>query len=156
MSLPNIQQESEVAVGSLPKKGRSKLWKVLGGVAVFVVVLILVVNWASQGALKASDQFIADLQDLNADSSYDLFSIKAKSAVSPVQWNTAVKQAGPILSGKPKVTHKEVSTSTEKGSEATISYEIIGSDNIVYSIAVSLVKENDTWKVLDFGSKRKQ
>ena len=155
MQLENIQQQAEGMVGSAPKKGRGKLWKILGGVAVFIIVLVLVVNWAAQGAVRVSDQFIADLQELNAESSYDLFSTKARSAVSSAQWNAVIKQAGPILSGKPKITHKEVSTSTEKGSEATISYEILGSDNITYSIAVSLVKESGTWKVLDFGSKRK-
>lgn len=150
--------EQETAGMPMAPQKRS-VKKLIIKVALVIVVLVLalwlVVGYTSSGAVKVGDAFISNLQNLKATEAYALFTKQAATTVTPEQFKEIVDRVGPILSGIPKKTGKEIGTNAETGAQSTITYEIAGSDNLTYVITITLVKEDDAWKILNFESKQK-
>lgn len=123
-------------------------------VGIFVAIFVLA-NAATQAPLKASNEFVADIQAKNSSAAYSHFSVDAKAVVNEDDFVQVVDQIGPILSGEPKVISKEISGETGEAATARVVYEIKGSDNITYTFTVNLTKDNGEWKILNFDSAKK-
>jgi len=136
-------------------RGRKIFGIVLGVFVVLIVAVTLIANAATKAPLAASNDFLHAMQSGSAESAYNLFSTEAKTTVTPAQFETIVKQVGPILNAKEKVTNKKVDAKTGQASTSEITYEIKGTDGLTYSLIVNLTKEGDAWKVLNFDSKKK-
>ena len=103
-----------------------------------------------------TQQFLHAIQAGEATTAYALFSIEAKKVVPSDQFDALVKQVAPILNTGEKMFSKRVNGSTgSTGSAATseVVYQIKGTDGKTYRFTVSLTKEGDLWKVLNFTSK---
>ncbi len=149
------QPNSELT-NAKPAKKRS-VKKIIGYVVVaFVIVIVgltFFVNSATKAPVAASNQFLNAIQAGDATMAYALFATAAKAAVPVDQFDTLVKQAGPILNGNEKMTSKKVDAATGSAATAEVVYEIPGTDAKTYKFTVSLTKENDVWKVMNFTSK---
>ncbi len=138
------------------KRGGKKLiLKILGGIVIFVVALLVVVNLTSRGAVVVGNRFINLIQTQKAAEAYALFSKEAAVTITPADFKMVVERVGPILSGKPKVTGKQIGSETGGGTSATISYEMAGTDNLTYRITINLAKQDGEWKIMNFDSKVK-
>lgn len=129
--------------------------KILGGFAAFGILVFVVVSLTSSGAAKVSDQFINYVQTQKSAEAYVLLAKEAAATVTEAQFKDIVDRISPILSGKPRTTGKQIGADAASGSEATISYEIDGTDDLTYNVSVRLAKVDGEWKVLSFDSKRK-
>lgn len=148
-----VSEDAAAKKTAKPKWSLKKKLAVIGGSIVgLVVLLVIVANMATSAPLKASDDFISSIRNVNANAAYNLFSSDAKEVVDQESFKAVVDQIGPILTGIPTVTSKEVSAETGADATAVIVYEIKGNDGNTYDITVNLVNENDTWKVLNFDS----
>lgn len=123
-------------------------------VGIFIAIFVLA-SVATQAPLKASDEFLADIQAKNSSAAYSMFSAEAKGVVAEDEFVQVVEQIGPILNSKPKVISKEVSGKTGEAATAKVVYEIRGSDSITYTFTVNLAKDNGEWKIQNFDSARK-
>jgi hypothetical protein len=150
-SKPEVKNANPKQKWSLKKK-----FAVIGGVFVgVIIVLVILVNMATSAPVKVSNDLITDVQTKNSAAAYVLFSSQAKSVVTEAQLTAAINQIGPILSGKPDMKSKEVKGETGSAASAKVIYDIKGSDGITYTITVNLVKDNGSWKVLNFDSEKK-
>ena len=139
------------------KNGRFRLWqKILAGAVVVFVVLFIIINLATSGVTKVSNEFLKDMQNKNADGAYSLLTKEAAAATDKDQFKKVVDQAGPILNTKAKMTSKEASGETGKAGTGKVVYEIKGTDGITYNITINLQKEDGEWKVLNFESDQKK
>ncbi|HEY3293175.1 MAG TPA: DUF4878 domain-containing protein [Candidatus Nanopelagicaceae bacterium] len=151
-------QPGDYSMNSKPVKKRSTgkiIGYVIAIIAVVAIVLTFFVNSATKAPVAASNNFLNAVQAGDASAAYDLFSTEAKAAVPSDQFDAVVKQVGPILNAKEKMTSKKVNAETGSASTAEVVYEIPGTDGKTYSFTVNLTKEGDTWKVLNFASKAK-
>ncbi len=137
-----------------PKKWslKKKLAVIGGGIIIFIIGLVAIVNSATSAPLKVSDDFISAIRNENSTSAYSLFSSEAKQVVDADDFKLVVDQIGPILSGLPEVQSKEVSAETGSDATAKIVYKIKGSDGLTYLLTVNLINENSEWKVINFDS----
>lgn len=139
------------------KARRFPLWqKIVAGAVVAFVALFIIVNLATSGVAKVSNEFLKDVQNKNADAAYSLLTKDAAAATDKDQFKKVVDQAGPILNTKTKMTSKEASGETGKAGTGKVTYEIKGTDGITYQVTVSLQKEDGKWKVLNFESTQKK
>ena len=139
------------------KKSKKKLLiKIAVGVVIAIVLLVVIVNATTSGAVKVSNTFVKSIQAENPGPAYELFSKEAKNVVSESDFKDAVDQAGKILKGKPKMTSKEVLGESGKAATSKITYEIDGNDGKTYIITVNLTKEEGQWKILNFDSTTKK
>jgi len=146
-----------VSPASPAKKSKKKLLiKIAVGVVIAIVLLVLIVNATTSGAVNVSNTFVKSIQAENPGPAYALFSKEAKNVVSESDFNDAVSTAGKILKGKPKMTSKEVLGETGSAATSKITYEIDGNDSKTYIITVNLTKEDGDWKVLNFDSTTKK
>ena len=127
----------------------------LGGVVIFIAIILIIANIATNAPLKISDEFISDIQNDKATAAYDLMSTDAKTTITASEFTKTVDKISPYLTGEPNLQSKEANTSTESGTTAKIVYEIKGSD-ATYTITVSLVENNGKWQVQTFESKLKK
>ena len=133
------------------------LWqKIVAGAVVAAVVLVIIVNMATSGVAKVSNQFLKDIQNKNADAAYSLLTKDAAAVTGKDQFKKVVNQAGPILNTKTNMTSKEVSGETGKAGTGKVVYEIKGTDGITYEVTINLQKEDGKWKVLNFESTQKK
>lgn len=138
-------------------KGRFKLWqKILAWAVVIFVVLFIVINLATSGVVKVSNEFLKDMQNKNADGAYSLLTKDAAAATDKDQFTKVVDQVGPILNTKAKMTSKEASGETGKAGTGKVVYEIKGTNGVTYNVTVNLQKEDGNWKVLNFESTQKK
>lgn len=145
------------AVKPAAKKTKKKLLiKIAVGAVIAIVLLVLIVNATTSGAVKVSNTFVKSIQAENAGPAYELFSKEAKNVVSESDFKEAVDQAGKILKGKAKMTSKEVLGETGSAATSKITYDIDGNDGKTYTITVNLTKEDGQWKVLNFDSTTKK
>ncbi len=119
-------------------------------VLTFVAGIVLIANVATKEATKVSNELVSYIQDKNATAAYGLMSKEAKEATSASELSTIIDRIGPVLTGKPKTKSKEVSAETGRSSTAKVVYEIKGTDGLVYDLTVNLIKEDGSWKVLNF------
>lgn len=148
------QPAEQVKPAEKPKKKfYQKLWFKIAAVFVAVIVGIVIFTLlATNAAVKVSNQFLDAMQATNASAAYALFSSEAKESVDSDEFEAAVEQVGPILNTQEKITGREISSSTENGSSAKITYEIKGTDDLDYVVVIELVKEDGDWKVQNFDS----
>lgn len=143
--------------GSAKKVRRFPLWqKIVAGAVVVLVVLFIIVNMATSGVAKVSNEFLKDMQNKNADAAYSLLTKAAAAATDKDQFKKVVDQAGPILNTTAKMTSKEASGETGNAATGKVVYEIKGTDGITYDVTVNLQKEDGKWKVLNFESTQKK
>ena len=136
-------------------KRKIGIWAVLG-VAVALLVYFIVFNDSSNpSAQRASGEFVAHIQDVDAASAYDQFSSAGRAATSSSEFETLVTRIGPILSGKPKLVQKVLTEQPGKDDSAQVVYEITGTDGIAYLVTVNLVIVKGDWKVLSLTSSTK-
>lgn len=140
-----------------PAEAKTPSWKkialyVVGGFVAFVALVVVFVNTASQEAVKASNQFVDNIQAGNATAAYNQFTAEAKATVPAAQFTDVVTQLGPILNSEEKVTAKEISKETGSDASAKVTYEISGSDSKTYEFVVNLAKPGDDWQILNFDS----
>lgn len=155
----NTQDPTNLATGPKPAKQKwslkKKLIVIFGAIVAIIAVLLIIINAATAAPVKVSNQLVADIQAKNATSAYSLLSKEAKNATDPQAFQATVDQIGPILTGKPNMKSKEVNAQTGNASTAKVVYEIQGNDGLVYVFTVNLVKEDDSWKVMNFESTKK-
>ncbi len=155
-NIGQVAQPGDYSMNAKPVKKRS-IGKIIGivvaAIAVVAVVLTFFVNSATKAPVAASNTFLNAIQAGDASTAYALFSTEAKAAVPSDQFDAVVKQVGPILNAGEKMTSKKVNASTDSASTSEVVYEIPGTDGKTYKFTVSLTKENDAWKVLNFTSK---
>ena len=133
------------------------LWqKIVAGAVVAAIVLVIIVNMATSGVAKVSNEFLKDIQNKNADAAYSLLTKDAAAVTGKDQFKKVVNQAGPILNTKTNMTSKEVSGETGKAGTGKVVYEIKGTDGITYEVTINLQKEDGKWKVLNFESTQKK
>lgn len=135
----------------MPKVLKIMLFVVAGFVALIVGMGILFFT-ASSGATKASDEFLNALQSGEGETAYDLFSTSAMEIVPEEEFIAVVDQIGPILNTEEKKISTNVSAETGSDTEAVVVYEIEGTDGVTYVFAITMVKEDGEWKVLNFDS----
>lgn len=133
------------------------LWqKIAAGAVVAAVVLFIIINMATSGVAKVSNEFLKDIQTKNADAAYSLLTKAAVAVTDKTQFKKVVDQAGPILNTKTNMTSKEASGETGKAGTGKVVYEIKGTDGITYTVTINLQKEDGKWKVLNFESTQKK
>lgn len=147
-------------VNTAPKK-KSKLGLVIVIIVAVFIVLSIAGGWVFMKVLntanapeKVSNSLISDVQTNKASEGYALLSTKTIKDVSSEQFANYVSKAGPVLSGKPKVTNKQMQTNNGSNT-AAITYEIKGSDGQTYTVVANLIKEGSTWKVVSLNIKKK-
>ncbi len=134
---------------------RKKIAVIASVIVVVFVILVLAVNSATSAPLKVSNQLIADIKAKNSTAAYELFSTDAKKVVGQSEFAEVVDRIGPILTGEPKVTDKQIAGETGKAATSKIEYEIKGNDGVTYLFVVNLTKDNGQWKVLNFDNSAK-
>ena len=133
------------------------LWqKIVAGAVVAAAVLFIIINMATSGVAKVSNEFLKDIQTKNADAAYSLLTKAAAAVTDKDQFKKVVDQAGPILNTKTNMTSKEASGETGKAGTGKVVYEIKGTDGITYTVTINLQKEDGKWKVLNFESTQKK
>lgn len=140
------------------KKNRKfPLWqKIVAGVVLAIIALVIIINLATGGVAKASNEFLKNVQNKKADAAYSLLTKDAAAATDKSRFQKIVDQAGPILNTKAKMTSKEVSGETGKAGTGKVVYEIKGTDGTTYRVTINLQKEDGKWKVLNFESTQKK
>lgn len=155
-NLGQATQPGDYSMNSKPVKRRSFgriIGIIIGAIVVVAIALTFFVDSATKAPVAASNSFLNAVQIGDASAAYSLFSSEAKAAVPSDQFDAVVNQVGPILSAQEKMTSKKVNAQTGSASTAEVIYEIPGTDGKTYSFTVSLTKEGETWKVLNFVSK---
>ena len=155
-NLGQATQPGDYSMNSKPVKRRSFgriIGIIIGAIVVVAIALTFFVDSATKAPVAASNSFLNAVQIGDASAAYSLFSSEAKAAVPSDQFDAVVNQVGPILSAQEKMTSKKVNAQTGSASTAEVVYEIPGTDGKTYSFTVSLTKEGETWKVLNFVSK---
>ncbi|MDO8591746.1 MAG: DUF4878 domain-containing protein [bacterium] len=138
------------------KVRRFPLWqKIVAGAVVAFVALFIIVNMATSGVAKVSNEFLKDIQNKNADGAYSLLTKDAAAATPKDQFQKMVDQAGPILNTTAKMTSKEAAGETGSAATGKVVYEIKGTDGVTYNVTINLQKEDGNWKVLNFESTKK-
>jgi len=127
----------------------------VGVLIALVVLLLVVVNSATRGEVKVSNEFLNAVQARQTSVAFGLFSSDAQKATPQDKLGSAIDQIGPILNTQEKMVSKEVNSQSGSSSTGKVVYEIKGTDGVTYTITVELVKENGSWKVTTFDSKRK-
>ncbi|MDO8265578.1 MAG: DUF4878 domain-containing protein [Candidatus Saccharibacteria bacterium] len=147
-----IQENKQEQVPT-KKKFYQKTWgKVLIGIVVVIGGLVIFTMQATSAAVKVSNQFLNAMQAGDGATAYSLFSSEAKDSVDSDEFETVVDQVGPILNTKEKIVERSIEAETGESSKATIVYDIKGTDDKNYKVAVELTKEDGNWKVLNFDS----
>lgn len=153
----DLKTETKMDRKAVNNKKKRPLWqKIVAGAVVAFVVLFIIINLATSGVTKVSNEFLKDMQNKNADGAYSLLTKEAAAATDKDQFKKVVDQAGPILNTKAKMTSKEASGETGKAGTGKVVYEIKGTDGITYNITINLQKEDGKWKVLNFESTQKK
>jgi lipopolysaccharide export LptBFGC system permease protein LptF len=129
------------------------LGAVFGVIALIFVLIVVIAVFATPASRKASDSFINNIQTKNSSAGYAELSSAAQTTVTQEQFKQVVEQIGPILSAKPVYVSSTVTK--ENGTEkAVIKYTIKGTDEITYNVTITLMKQDDTWKVEVFDSQK--
>ncbi|MBI2589124.1 hypothetical protein HYW35_02895 [Candidatus Saccharibacteria bacterium] len=153
----DLKTETSTDQKTVKNKKKWPLWrKIAAVVAVVLVALFIIVNVATSGVAKVSNQFLKDVQSKNADAAYSLLTKEAVAATDKDKFKTIVDQAGPILNAKTNMTSKEASGETGKAGTGKVVYEIKGTDGVTYVVTINLQKEDGKWKVLNFESTQKK
>lgn len=134
---------------------KKKVIATISVIVLFIITLTVAANLATSAPLKVSDEFISGIQTNNSPAAYRLMSADAQIATSSQEFSAMVDQIGPVLTGVPNNTSKEVSTKTNSDPTAKIVYEVKGNDGYTHILTVNLVQKNDKWQVLNFESVKK-
>jgi pyruvate dehydrogenase E2 component (dihydrolipoamide acetyltransferase) len=148
------------AVGPVVPTKKSSTLKIIGIVVgalmlviiIFIVLVTVLVGSTTAAPQKQSNLFIADLQAKDATSAYPLTTSSFQAATSQEQLQSIFDQVGPVLAGTPKVTSKEISTSTSTGKVAVFVYTIKDSSGKTYYAKTILKQDGSDWKVINFRS----
>jgi len=132
-----------------------KILIVVGAVVAVFIMLVMITNSATNGAVSASNQMVNAIQAKDADLAYSLLTTEAKTTVTKEEFNAIVEQIGPILNSDEKMVTKSVNAETGKPATGNVKYEIQGNDGITYTFEINLQKEGDNWKVVNFDSSKK-
>ena len=134
---------------------KKKITVIIGVIILLVATLTTVNNIITSAPLKVSDEFISDIQTSNSPAAYRLMSADAQITTSSQEFSTMVDQIGPILTGAPNSTSKEINTKANSDPTAKIVYEIAGNDSHTYILTVNLIQKSNIWQVINFESVKK-
>lgn len=153
----DLKTEAKTDKKVVKNKKKWPLWqKIVAAAVVVFVVLFIVINMATSGVAKASNEFLKDLQNKNADAAYSLLTKETTAATDKDQFKKLVDQVGPILNTKTNMTSKEVNAETGQAGSGKVVYEIKGTDGVTYVVTINLQKEDGKWKVLNYESTHKK
>lgn len=156
MTMDEDNTNPKIEKTATKSKKRFPLWqKIVAAAVVVFVILFIVINLATSGVVKVSNEFLKDMQNKNAEGAYSLLTKEAAAATDKTQFAKIVDQAGPILNTKAKMTSKEVSGETGQAGSGKVTYEIKGTDGVTYTVTINLQKQDGKWMVLNFESKKK-
>ncbi len=148
--------QPEAASQTSEKKPKMALWKkIVAGVVLFIVILVIIANMATEGAATASNAFMKNLLSSNSSIAYSMLSSGAQQTVTPEDFATVNQRMANVLGESPKMISKSVNGEAGSAATSTVVYEVAGSDG-TYVITVNLTKENGVWKVLNFDSSLKK
>lgn len=136
-----------------PKLSLAK--KIIIGALAVIVLVITIAFYATSGASKISDAFVDDILKNNSSAAYELFSGEAKQTVTTEQFKQIVATMSSVLDDQASKQSADVENGTDQETKGTVVYEIKGADG-TYELTVSLIKENDEWRVLNFDNSRKE
>jgi len=117
---------------------------IVGGVGVFVAAIIIIVFWATSGAVETIDRQLAALNQGDMAAAYEETSEAFRDATSLEDF-TAFVDAHPIL--KDVASHSFTSRSLNN-SVGIVSGTVTSSTGGVLPVTFKLVKEKDSWKIL--------
>ena len=137
-----------------PKRSIGK--KILIAVAIFVIALVgifAIVMMSTAQPVKISDQYLSHLQ---AGKSSEMYSMMyPHESVTQEEVSMMVDRIGPLLTGEPKITSREIHSDSTTGTSATITYTIDSVNEQLYVVTIKLIKDSeDEWKILTFNSSK--
>jgi len=158
-----MSEETTVTTDSVPqtpaaaakKPKLSKVKKIIIGVVVFIALIIAIAFYATSGVSQTSNAFVDDILKNNSSAAYEMFSSEAKKTVTTEQFQQIVATMAGVLDDQASKQSAEVESGTGQETKGTAVYEIKGTDG-TYELTVSLIKENNEWKVLSFENTRKE
>ena len=127
---------------------------VVGGLLIVAILAITTINAYLKihtPTRQVSQKFISYVVRDDASSSYSLFSDTAKSTQSTEDWTKTVTNIAPFFTGRKAAFVSE--TVGSPSSQTITTYDITGLDNRDYNFVLSLIKENNQWRVYSFTSK---
>ena len=119
---------------------------------VLFIIIFVAANAATSAPAKVANSFLSYVQTQNGEAAYTLLSNEAKGAFEREEFVDAIKEIGPVLSGKPDMQSKAVQGETGSAATAEVVYLVQGSDSKTYEITINLIKEDGEWKVEEFNS----
>lgn len=126
-----------------------RVFIIIGFLAVLIVITLVYFSTHNNvnAARKTSMDFIASVQNKDANQVQSLFAAETKQAVTKKEIEALFNQPGGYISGSPQL----ISNSAQDNSSSTrkIEYEFKGSDERAYKLTVTLIKEAGTWKILN-------
>jgi len=127
---------------------------VVGGLLIVAILAITTISAylkTHTPTRQVSQKFISYVVRDDASSSYSLFSDTAKGTQSVENWSKTIADIAPFFKGKKATFVNE--TAGSSADQTTATYDITGLDNRDYNFVLSLVKENNQWRVYSFTSK---
>lgn len=134
---------------------QKKLHRLLFVVAAILLIIIALfisdIAGPSGAATRLSDSFIKHIQENDPTKAYELFSDETKKTTTEDKFADQISQVSLVVNGTPVIDNKDISSD-----KATITYDIMGSDDLKYYVTIALAKNGDQWRVEGFNSENEQ
>jgi len=139
-----------------PKKGLSKVAKIIIGVVVGFIVLVgigvaaifLIVNVATQAPVDVSNKFFDNLQANQPAAAYELTSSSFKEVTTEANLESLFEQVSPFVTGEEKVTGKKIQSANGLN-QAAVAYSVENGGETRYARVV-LQETDGKWAVINF------
>jgi hypothetical protein len=118
---------------------------IVAGLAVVIGVAVWVALWATSGLIEPIERQLAALKAGNMAAAYEETSEAFRQA-TPIDSFTAFVEGNPILRD---VAEHTFSNRSVENSVGKVSGSLTSSTGGVVPVAYQLVKEHDTWKILN-------
>lgn len=121
-------------------------------IAGFVLAFILLksANNDTKKAAKMSESVVVNLQKKNAQAVYDQFSSESKKTTNAGEIENFLNQVGGFTQDTAKKVELPNPSETLPENKQAVAYEVKGTDGKTYRVTIMLIKEADTWKILNF------
>ncbi len=135
-----------------PKKSKKRvLILVVAAVVVGVVIASLLIGGGSDPARQASDTFVKEVANGQADESYNLFSSNNKAFTSLNAWKVTVSKLHANYKEKPSYSTSVLEKNPGKIEVRQYKYGVSGNDGN-YVLTVFMTNSDGPWQVLQFNS----
>lgn len=154
----NKDKKVQPSKNNASKKSNKSLWIILSVVAgVFVLgfIGILVAGWllisgATKDITKTSDEVVTAVINNSPDDLFNVASSAFTDSTSEEEVTAILDRVSPLLAdGTFTVTGTKVNKSSGNYETAVVDYKI-KTDNKTYYMQVTLIKDGDTWAMLNF------